>query len=88
MSLKPHTYLFKVLYSLDVFVAALLFRDAAITISAYCGLALRSPLPGLAERIKRATGRCLNFLSAGHCDQAIQGDARRALEALRILGFF
>jgi hypothetical protein len=85
--MNPHTYAFKILYALDVFVASLLFRDAAITISSYCGLALRYSRPGAFERVKRGLGRCLNFVATDHCEKAIGGDARRAHEALRILGF-
>lgn len=77
-----NTYAFKVLLALDIFVAALLWRDDDITISSYCGLALRKPAPALWARV---LGGALNWISPGHCESAISHDVDRAHTALIIL---
>jgi hypothetical protein len=75
-------YLFKFLLYLDIFVGSLCARDPDITISAYCGLELRSPT----ERWwLRGLGRGLNFISRDHCEKAIASDIARAEAAIRRL---
>ena len=73
--------MFKVLLALDVFVAALLWRDDDITISSYCGLELRKLNPAWWAFL----GRILNAISPGHCESAIAHDILRAHAALLLL---
>lgn len=70
---------FKILLYLDIFVGSLCARDPDVTISAYCGLALRNPS---GNRVLRTLGRCLNTISANHCEQAIASDIARAKDAI------
>ncbi len=76
------TYVAKVLLYLDIFVGSLCARDPDITISSYCGLALRSPS---GNRFLRGLGRVLNTLQAGHCEGAVANDIRRAQAAIKLL---
>jgi hypothetical protein len=79
-----HGYVFKVLLYIDMFVAALIWRDSGVTISSYAGLALRQPTPPIWALI---LGRgILNKIQANHCELAIEHDIERAKEALVILG--
>lgn len=81
--LSGKTYIAKALLYLDIFVGSLFARDPNITISAYCGLALRNPG---GSRFLRGLGRILNTLQPGHCEAAMAGDRARALAALKLLG--
>lgn len=76
-------YIFKVLLYVDMFVAALIWRDSGVTISSFTGLALRKPKP---PRWAALLGGLLNGLQPGHCESAIAHDLIRAKEALTILG--
>jgi hypothetical protein len=77
-------YVFKVLLYLDVFVAALIWRDSGLTISSLTGLALRRDTPPIWAII---LGRWfLNRLQTNHCELAITHDRARAKEVLAILG--
>ena len=76
-------YWFKFLLYLDIFVGSLFARDPDVTISAYCGLALRNPS---GNRILRGLGRILNTISQDHCELAIQHDIARAKDAITRLG--
>jgi hypothetical protein len=78
---QPNNYLFKSLLYLDIFVGSLFARDPDITISSYCGLALRSK----GNMILRGLGHTLNFMVKGHCEAAIVHDRERAEDAIRIL---
>lgn len=77
------TYVAKVLLYLDIFIGSLLARDPDITISSYCGMALRNPN---GNRFLRGLGRALNTLQHGHCETAIAGDIKRAQLALTLMG--
>lgn len=79
-------YAFKALLYLDIFVGSLLARDPDITISSYCGLALRTPKAGFWEGAKRVLGRALNAISKNHCESAIASDIARAKAAIAFLG--
>lgn len=72
-------YWFKFLVYLDIFVGSLFARDPDVTISSYCGLALRSPA---GNRFLRGLGRILNTISRNHCEQAIASDIARAQAAI------
>jgi hypothetical protein len=80
-----NAYWFKFLLYLDIFVGSLCARDPDITISSYCGLALRNPNPGFWQRIARGLGHTLNFISKNHCEGAIAHDIVRANAAIKIL---
>lgn len=82
MTDEPNGYAFKFLLYLDVFVGSLAARDPDVTISSYCGLALRSPQPGFWQAVARGLGRILNWLVKDHCTLAIQNDIKRAQEAI------
>ena len=79
MTTEPNGYLFKILLYLDVFVGSIFARDPDVTISSYCGLALRD---ANGNRLLRLLGRGLNAISAGHCEDAIRTDISRAQEAI------
>lgn len=76
-------YVFKVLLYFDMFVGACIWRDSGVTISSYCGLELRKPAPRWWARV---LGGALNWISPGHCSDAITHDIGRSHEALTILG--
>lgn len=80
--MNQQTYVFKALLYLDVFVGSLFARDPDVTISSYCGLALRSPKPGVGQGALRLLGRALNTISKGHCEGAIAHDIARAQGAV------
>lgn len=82
MTAEPNNYLFKVVLYLDVFVRSLAARDPDVTISSYCGLALRANAPGFWPAVARTLGRALNWLVPNHCETAIANDRRRAQEAI------
>lgn len=75
-------YIVKALVAIDMLIATLIWRDADITISAFTGLALRTPHPPLWARV---LGTILDWIAAGHCEDAIVNDAARAKAALVIL---
>lgn len=75
-------YWFKFLLYLDIFVGSLFARDPDVTISSYCGLALRSK-GNLGLRI---LGKGLNAISRNHCENAIASDIARAKSAITRLG--
>lgn len=77
-----NTYVFKVLLAIDIFVAALVWRDDGVTISSYCGLALRKETPPIWAIV---LGGALNLISPGHCESAILHDTERADAAKAIL---
>jgi hypothetical protein len=78
-----NTYMFKVLISIDIMVASLIWRNSDITISSYCGLALRRQTPPIWAI---ALGRwVLNNLQKNHCELAITHDIGRATAALVML---
>jgi hypothetical protein len=79
------TFAGKSLLALDKFVAALVWRDTGITISSYCGLALRKKEPGFGNVILRNIGRGLNSLSPNHCEEAISGDIKGAVDVILFL---
>lgn len=83
---QPKGYVFRVLLYLDIFIGSLFARDPDVTISSYCGLALRENKPGLGQAFLRCLGRVLNFIVKNHCDHAIANDAVRAQQALKRLG--
>lgn len=76
-------YVVTILRAVDIFFAALIWRDYGVTISAMTGLELRKPQPASWARI---LGGFLNWLSSGHCEGAIASDRLRAKQALNILG--
>ena len=76
-------YGFKVLLYIDMFIAALIWRDSGVTISSFTGLALRRQSPPLWARV---LGGILNTLETNHCESAIAHDRERAKAALTILG--
>jgi hypothetical protein len=78
-----NTYVFKVLLYIDMFIAALIWRDSGVTISSFTGLALQRSTPPLWARL---LGGFLNRLQPGHCASAIIHDRARAHAALVILG--
>jgi hypothetical protein len=75
-------YVLKFLIAFDMLVATLIWRDSNITISAFTGLALRRPAP---PKWARILGGVLDWISPGHCAQAIVDDAARSHAALAIL---
>lgn len=76
------TYLFRVLLFLDMFAAALIFRDADVTISSMTGLELKKPEPA---RWAKLLGGLLNHLQPNHCEMAITDDVARAKQAITLL---
>lgn len=82
VAVNQNTYVFKALLYVDIFVCALVWRDADITISSMTGLELRKPKP---RRWARVLGWVLNHLQPGHCEGAIAHDIDRAETALQIL---
>lgn len=68
---------------IDIAIAAFIWRDYDITISAQTGLVMRKPNP---PTWARALNAFLNFLEPGHCELAIACDIERAQAALVILG--
>lgn len=85
MTDEPNNFAFKFLLYLDIFVGSIFARDPDITISSYCGMALRSPKPGFWQAVARTLGRGLNAISRNHCTLAISNDTARAQEAIRTL---
>jgi hypothetical protein len=82
-TMNSNTYVFKVLLAIDIFVAALVWRDDDVTISSYCGLELRKVTPAWWATV---LGRYfLEKIQAGHCESAITHDILRAKLALQIL---
>jgi hypothetical protein len=77
-----NTYLFKSLLYVDMFLCALIWRDADITISSRTGLELRRAKPRVWAR---SLGWVLNHIQTGHCESAIRSDIARAQAALAIL---
>ena len=86
MTDEPNGYLFKFLLYLDVFVGSICARDPDVTISSYCGLALRSRQSGFWQAVARGLGHTLNFIVRNHCEGAITNDIERAREAIKTLG--
>lgn len=82
MTDEPNSYAFKFLLYLDVFVGSLCARDPDVTISSYCGLALRTKAPGVWPMVARGLGHVLNFIVKNHCESAIANDIKRAQEAI------
>ena len=82
-----NNYIFKFLLYLDIFIGSLAARDPDVTISSYCGLALRAnpPSSGFWPKVARGLGRCLNAISNNHCNNAIAGDIARAQNAIKRL---
>lgn len=78
----PQTWLFKIMYGLDVFVSMIVFRDSGITISARAGLELRKDKP---KAWARVLGGLLNRLEASHCERAILSDLAKAQIAIQML---
>lgn len=78
----PQTYLFKCLLFVDLFAAALIFRDADVTISSMTGLELKKAKPALWARV---LGGVLNKIQPGHCTMAITDDIARAEAAVKLL---
>jgi hypothetical protein len=77
-----NTYVFKSLLYLDMFLCALIWRDADVTISSMTGLELKRPKPRLWARL---LGGALNRIQKDHCQKAIRSDIARAQAALAIL---
>jgi hypothetical protein len=77
-----NAYWFKFLLYLDIFVGSLAARDPDVTISSYCGLALRSK----GNVFLRGLGHVLNAISKDHCEKAITSDIARAKNAITRLG--
>lgn len=77
------TWVYKAIRAVDIFGAAVVFRDTDVTISSECGLALRRPAP---PRWARWLGAFLNWVQPGHCEIAIAADIQRAKDALALLG--
>ena len=82
---EPNNYAFKFLLYLDVFVGSVFARDPDVTISSYCGLALRSSRAGFWQAVARGLGHILNALVRNHCETAITNDIERAKEAIKTL---
>jgi hypothetical protein len=85
------TYAHTVAVAIDQFWAAILFNRPDLTISAMCGLVLAGRGAVLkANRVQtfvlRVTGRALNAVFTGHCDQAMAADIERAQATLTDLG--
>ena len=77
-------FLHGVALSLD-YAVELLFewrRSVPMTISSRCGLALRR---GEKRTPMALLGKCLNWLSKGHCEGAIKADIERCTWALQQL---
>jgi hypothetical protein len=77
------TYILKALLYLDVFAGSLLWRNQGLTISSYCGLALRHRRRH--DIVWRGLGRVLNWIERDHCEGAIRGDMERLTKSLEIL---
>lgn len=76
-------YWFKFLIAIDMCAAALIFRDADVTISSLTGLALRKETPPIWAIV---LGRWfLNRLQTDHCELAIVHDVLRLRAAERVL---
>lgn len=82
MTDEPNGFGFKFLLYLDIFVGSVCARDPDVTISSYCGLALKTPQAGFWPAVARGLGHTLNFLVAGHCYTAITNDIKRAQQAI------
>jgi hypothetical protein len=76
------TFAGRFLLYLDIFGCAVFTGNADMTISARCGLYLRTPVP---PDQWRALGWCLNYIQKGHCEMAILNDRSRAMTAIGIL---
>jgi len=74
-------YVFKVLLYIDILIQSLIWRDANITISARCGIALKRGYPWGWVKL----GKILNFISKDHCEKSIHYDIKRAEETMKIL---
>lgn len=82
-AVRKYPYWLRVLVALDVFVATCLgWSQADLTISACCGLALKTAKGG--GRIW--LGLLLNDIWPGHCERAMRDDAARAVMALQRIG--
>lgn len=82
MAWSSGTYTRILATSVDILLAAAVWRQYDITISSHCGLALRNPS---GNRLLRGLGRLLNTIQRNHCELAIQGDMERAKEAITAL---
>lgn len=77
------SYWFKFLIAIDMCAAAVIFRDADVTISSLAGLALRKETPPIWAIV---LGRWfLNHLQTDHCELAIVHDVIRLRAAERLL---
>jgi hypothetical protein len=76
-------YWFKVLIAIDMCAAAVIFRDADVTISSLTGLALRAETPPIWAIVLGEW--FLNRLQTDHCELAIVHDVLRLRAAERLL---
>lgn len=77
-----NTYVFIVLLTLDLAVAALVRREYGITISSYTGLELRKEQP---KAWAIWLGAFLVLCQTNHCEEAIAADRERAQYAQKVL---
>lgn len=80
--IKSGTWVQKAMLGIDMFVCLLIWGRFDVTISSRCGLALEQSQDSLWADL----GDVLNWISPGHCTQAIVGDIERADAALLVLG--
>jgi hypothetical protein len=67
----------------DLFAAGIAWRQYGVTISSFCGLAMREADP---PAWARSLNAMLNAIEKDHCELAIACDIKRACDALRTLG--
>lgn len=77
-----NTYFMVLLRAVDILACTWIWRGYDITISAMCGLQLRTTAPA---RWARWLGGMLNWLQKNHCEMAISSDTLRCLQALKVL---
>lgn len=78
------SYTVVVARSIDIMLAGWIWREADVTISSMCGLALRLETPPIWSIV---LGRWfLNRIEKNHCELAIQADRLRAHMVLQLLG--
>jgi len=73
--MSRNNYVFKCLLAIDLFWGTILFREYGCTISAQCGLRMRTSSPPLWARVLSSA---LDRIQAGHCEKAIHADISRA----------
>lgn len=77
-----HWIVTALLLPLDYFASGILYQMPGMTISARCGIALKSNEKGVRGYLLRLLGKGLNRIDEGHCAGAILGDIRRVNRTL------